>query len=204
MAPKIAIVIYTLYGHIAKLAEAEAAAIKAAGGEVTIFQVPETLPEEVLTKMHAPAKPSYPIITPAELANFDGFLFGFATRYAGLPAQMKSFWDATGQLWAAGALHGKYAGMFVSTGGLGGGQEAAFFAALSTLVHHGLIFVPLGYKNAFSQLSNVEEVHGGSPFGAGTIAGPSGARQPSELELEVATAQGKSFYETVAAVHKSA
>ncbi|KAF8316097.1 flavoprotein WrbA [Clavulina sp. PMI_390] len=198
MAPRIAIVIYTMYGHIAKVAEAEAAAIKAAGGEATIFQVPETLPEEVLTKMHAPPKPDYPIATGADLIGFDGYLFGVAARYAGWPAQFKTFWDTTGQLWREGSLNGKFAGLFISTGGLGGGQESTFYSALSTLVHHGMIFVPLGYKAAFSQLVNLSEVHGGSPFGAGTFASGDGQRQPSALELEIAGIQGKTFCEIVA------
>ncbi|KAF8316105.1 NADH-quinone oxidoreductase [Clavulina sp. PMI_390] len=198
MAPKIAIVIYTTWGHVAKLAEAEAAGIKAAGGDVTIFQVAETLPEEVLVKMHAAPKPDYPIATPASLTGFDGFLFGVSSRYAGWPAQFKAFWDSTGGLWKTGALHGKLAGLFISTGGLGGGQESTFYSALSTLVHHGMIFVPLGYKNSFEQLHNLDEVHGGSPFGAGTFSKLDGSRQPSPLELEVAGIQGKIFHETLA------
>lgn len=113
---------------------------------------------------------------------------------------IKAFWDATGGLWARGALTGKYASVFISTGSLGGGQEVTAANAMSTFVHHGLIFVPLGYKHTFAQLSNVEEVHGGSPWGAGTIAGADGSRQPSALELEVAKLQGKAFYEMVAKV----
>jgi len=135
----------------------------------------------------------------------------------------KSFWDATGQLWAKGALAGKYAGFFVSTAGLGGGQETTVLTSLSTLAHHGIIYVPLGYAPVFGQLSNIEEVHGGtyffvritlhissllmhlfpgSPWGAGTVAGPNGIRQPSPLELEVASAQGKTFWETIAKTKK--
>ncbi|KAF7968711.1 hypothetical protein HWV62_29618 [Athelia sp. TMB] len=197
MAPKVAIVIYTMYGHIAKVAEAEKKGIEAAGGSATIFQVPETLPQEVLTKMYAPAKPDYEVITPEKLATFDAFLLGIPTRYGSFPAQWKSFIDSTGGLWASGALWGKYVGLFVSTAGLGGGQESTAIAALSTFAHHGLIYVPLGYKHAFAQLTNLTEVHGGSPWGAGTFASSDGSRQPSALELEVAEIQGKSFYETV-------
>ncbi|KAI0065046.1 flavoprotein [Artomyces pyxidatus] len=144
--------------------------------------------------MHAPAKPDYPILAPAELANFDAFLFGIPTRYGNFPAQWKNFWDATGQLWATGALYGKSAGSFFSTAGLGGGQETTAISTLSTLVHHGITYVPLGYGTAFAQLTNLSEAHGGSPWGAGTLAGPDGSRQPSALELEIATIQGKSFY----------
>ncbi|KAF6756479.1 flavo protein-like protein [Ephemerocybe angulata] len=199
-APKVAIVIYSMYGHIAKLAEAEKAGIEKAGGKVDIYQVAETLPQEVLTKMYAPAKPDYPIITPEILVTYDAFLFGIPTRYGNFPAQWKAFWDATGQLWATGALAGKYAGIFVSTAGLGGGQETTALNSLSTLVHHGIIYVPLGYSHAFELQSNIEEVHGGSPWGAGTLAGGKGERTASALELEVATRQGAAFYNIVSKV----
>ncbi|KAI6042001.1 flavoprotein-like protein [Pisolithus marmoratus] len=195
MCPRVAIVIYTLYGHIGRLAEAVKSGVQSAGGQAQIFQIEETLSKEILAKMHAPPKPDYPIIAPAELANYDAFLFGIPTRYGNFPAQWKAFWDATGSLWAAGALSGKFAGVFVSTGTPGGGQESTVIASLSTLAHHGIIFVPLGYKHAFSQLANLSEVRGGSPWGAGAFA--EGSRQPSALELELATIHGKSFYETV-------
>ncbi|KAI6042000.1 flavoprotein-like protein [Pisolithus marmoratus] len=197
MSPRVAIVIYTLYGHIGKLAEAVKSGVQSAGGQAQIFQIQETLSKEILTKMHAPPKPDYPIIAPADLPNYDAFLFGIPTRYGNFPAQWKAFWDATGSLWASGALSGKFAGVFVSTGTPGGGQESTVIASLSTLSHHGIIFVPLGYKHAFPQLANLSEVRGGSPWGAGTFAGADGSRQPSALELELATIQGKSFYETV-------
>jgi len=202
MAPNVAIVIYTLYGHIAKLAEAEKSGIEAAGGRATIYQVAETLPQEVLTKMHAPPKPDYPIITPAELPQFDGFLLGIPTRFGGLPAQWKAFWDGTGHLWQQGSLYGKFAGVFISTGGLGGGQEAAPLGTISTLAHHGVSYVPLGYAKAFSQLTNLTEVHGGSPWGAGTFASADGSRQPTPLELDIAKIQGETFYAHVARSHK--
>ncbi|KAJ3551168.1 hypothetical protein NM688_g4869 [Phlebia brevispora] len=121
-SPKIAIVIYSMYGHIAKLAESVKAGVEGAGGSVTIYQIAETLPQEVLEKMHAPSKPNYPILEPAKLAEFDAFILGIPTRYGNFPAQWKAFWDATGALWAQGALAGKYASVFVSTGTLGGGQ----------------------------------------------------------------------------------
>jgi len=98
------------------------------------------------------------------------YLFGIPTRYGNFPAQFKAFWDATGGLWATGALWGKYAGVFVSTAGLGGGQESTVIASISTLAHHGINYVPLGYKPAFPILTNLAEVHGGSPWGAGTFA----------------------------------
>lgn len=120
--------------------------------------------------MNAPPKPDYPVITPLDLTSYDAFLFGVPTRYGSMPTQWKAFWDAAGGLWAQGGLHGKYAGVFVSTGGLGGGQEQTVVSLLSTFAHQGMLFVPLGYKPALAQLVNIEEVHGGSPWGAGTIA----------------------------------
>jgi len=203
MAPKIAIVYYSTYGHIAKLAAAEAEGIKAAGGSVDLYQLPETLPQDVLTKMHAPEKDSsIPTLEdPSTLEQYDAFLFGIPTRYGNFPAQWKTFWDKTGKQWSTGGYWGKYAGVFVSTSTPGGGQEATVMNSISTLVHHGLIYVPLGYKTVFGQLSNISEVRGGSPWGAGTFAGGDGSRQPSALELEVATEQGKAFYNHVARVN---
>ncbi|KAL1884738.1 flavodoxin-like fold protein [Paecilomyces lecythidis] len=197
MAPKIAIVYYSTYGHIVKLAEAEKKGIEAAGGTADIFQIEETLSQDVLTKMHAPGKASYPVVEPQALLEYDAFLFGIPTRYGNFPAQWKTFWDKTGSIWATGGFWGKYAGLFVSTGTLGGGQESTAIASMSTLAHHGFLYVPLGYKTAFAQLANLNEIHGGSAWGAGTFAGADGSRQPTALELEIAEIQGKSFYEHV-------
>jgi len=197
MAPKIAIVYYSTWGHIAQLAKAEAEGIKAAGGSADLFQIPETLPAEVLTKMHAPGQEAsgVPILKDAsQLEAYDAFLFGIPTRYGNFPAQWKAFWDSTGKQWQTGGFWGKYAGLFVSTGTPGGGQESTAIASMSTLAHHGFIYVPLGYKTVFGQLTNLSEVHGGSPWGAGTFAAGDGSRQPSALELEIATEQGKAFY----------
>jgi NAD(P)H dehydrogenase (quinone) len=168
------------------VAEAVKKGVESAGGKVSIFQcahfspslfpshiaprIAETLPQEVLTKLHAPAKPNYPLFEVASLTEYDAFLFGIPTRYGNFPAQWKTFWDATGQLWATGALHGKYAGVFVSTATPGGGQETTVLSTISTLTHHGINFVPLGYKNTFPSFANLSEVHGGGPFGAGTFA----------------------------------
>jgi len=191
---KVAIVYYSMYGHIAKLAEAEKAGLKKAGIEADVFQVQETLPQEVLTKMYAPGQDkSIPFITPDILQTYDAFLFGIPTRYGNFPAQWKTFWDACGKQWATGGFWGKYAGLFVSSAGQGGGQESTALAAMSTLAHHGIIYIPLGYKTAFPQLGNLEEIHGGSPWGAGTFASSDGSRQPTALELEIATIQGESF-----------
>jgi NAD(P)H dehydrogenase (quinone) len=162
--------------------------------------VPETLPQEVLTKMYAPPKPTdIPVLTdPAVLKDYDGILIGISTRYGNFSAQLKTFWDSTGQMWQTGAYYGKYAGIFVSTSGPGGGQESSYIAAMSTLVHHGMIYVPLGYAHTVKYLANFEEVNGGSPWGAGTFSKSDGSRQPSASEKEMATIQGKVFTETVA------
>ncbi|KAG8625052.1 hypothetical protein KVT40_006803 [Elsinoe batatas] len=199
MAPKIAIVYYSLYGHIKTLAEAEKKGIEAAGGTADIYQIPETLPQNVLEMMHAPPKPTdIPTLNdPATLEQYDAFLFGIPTRYGSFPAQWKTFWDKTGQQWQQGAYWGKYAGLFVSTASQGGGQESTAVAAMSTLAHHGIIYVPLGYKTTFSLLADLSEVRGGSAWGAGTFAGADGSRQPSEKEVQVAEAQGKAFFEAV-------
>jgi len=201
MAPKIAIVYYSLYGHILKLAEAEKKGIEAAGGSADILQVPETLSDDVLQKMHAAPKATYPVATAEKLLEYDAFLFGIPTRYGNFPAQWKAFWDRTGGIWAKGGYWGKYAGVFVSTGTPGGGQESTAIASLSTLAHHGIIYVPLGYGQAFPLLANLSEVHGGSPWGAGTFAGGDGSRQPTPLELEIAETQGKTFYGVVSKVN---
>lgn len=202
MAPKIAIVFYSLYGHIRQLAEAEKAGIEKAGGTADLYQVAETLSEEVLAKMHAPPKPTdIPVLSdPATLLQYDAFLFGIPTRYGNFPAQWKTFWDQTGGIWASGGFAGKYAGLFVSSGTLGGGQESTALASLSTLTHHGIIYVPLGYSTSFPQLARLDEVHGGSPWGAGTFAAADGSRQPTALEKEIATIQGESFYKIVAKI----
>ncbi|KFY75676.1 hypothetical protein V499_04350 [Pseudogymnoascus sp. VKM F-103] len=198
MAPKIAIVFYSMYGHVQKLAEAEKNGIEAAGGSAEIFQIAETLPEEALKAMYAPEKSSYPVIEPEQLTQYDGVLLGIPTRYGNFPAQWKAFWDKSGGVWQSGGYWGKYAGIFVSTGTPGGGQETTAVSAMSTLAHHGFIYVPLGYKTVFAQLTDLSEVHGGSPWGAGTYAGADGSRQPTNLELTIAEAQGKAFYEAVA------
>ncbi|KAK9209477.1 hypothetical protein WN944_001843 [Citrus x changshan-huyou] len=151
--------------------------------------VPETLPEEVLGKMSAPPKSDVPIITPSELAEADGFVFGFPTRFGMMAAQFKAFLDATGGLWRTQQLAGKPAGMFYSTGSQGGGQETTALTAITQLVHHGMIFVPIGYTFG-AGMFEMEKVKGGSPYGAGTFAGD-GSRQPTELELEQAFHQGK-------------
>lgn len=191
---KVAIIYYSTYGHTLELAKQEAAGLEEAGVQVDIYQIPETLSPEVLQKMGAPPKPvDIPVATVEILSQYDGFLFGLSTRFGSYPAQFKSFWDATGGLWAQGTLYGKYVGLFLTTGTLGGGQETLARNTISNFVHHGLIYVPLGYKEVFGDLTSFEEVHGGSPWGAGALAGADGSRLPSDLEKKIAFTQGKSF-----------
>jgi len=151
--------------------------------------------------MHAPPKSDIPIITTDVITTYDAFLFGIPTRYGNFPAQWKAFWDSTGGLWQSGGLWGKYAGLFISTGTAGGGQESTAIAAMSTLTHHGIIYVPLGYATAFPILADLSEARGGSPWGAGTFSGADGSRQPSAKELDLAENQGKAFYGAVSKVN---
>lgn len=198
MAPRVAIIYYSMYGHIRTMALEVQKGIQEAGGSADLFQVPETLPGEILSLLHAPEKSTDPVATVETLEQYDAFIFGIPTRFGSFPAQWKSFWDATGALWAKGTLHGKYFSVFVATGTLGGGQETTVLNSLSTFVHHGMLFVPLGYKNTMALMSDVNTVRGGSAWGAGTLAAGDGSRLPSEVEREIARIQGKSFYETVA------
>jgi len=195
--PKIAVIYYSTWGHVRTLAESVLEGVqKVPGVHANIFQVKETLPEEVLTKMHAAPKADYPIITPDELATYDGFLFGVPTRYGVWPAQWKSFLDSTGQLWSKGALHGKFGGVFTSTATQHGGIETTAFTALTFFAHQGIMFVPLGYKYCYPELSQFNEVCGGTPYGCGTHSGD-GSRKVSDLEKKVAVIQGESFAKVV-------
>ncbi|KAL8172409.1 hypothetical protein V2J09_024213 [Rumex salicifolius] len=183
-------VYYSMYGHVEKLAhEIKKGAESVEGVEAKLWQVPETLPTEVLGKMSASPKSDVPIIKPSELPEADGFVFGFPTRFGMMAAQFKSFLDATGGLWRTQSLAGKPAGIFVSTGSQNGGQETTALTAITQLVHHGMIFVPIGYTFG-GGMFEMEEVKGGTPYGAGTFAGD-GSRQPTQLELEIAFHQGK-------------
>ena len=198
--PVVYVVYYSMYGHIEKLARNVVKGLERSGVEAKLFQVAETLPEEVLAKMHAPPKAAdVPVITAADLAEADGFLFGVPTRFGSTPAQFRALFDATGQLWMKGALHGKFAGIFFSTAGQGSGQETTALTLLPFLAHHGINYVPIGYKNP--KLGDNTQVHGGSPWGAGTITNSDGSRQPSELELDVAESQGFDFGTLLKRVH---
>ena len=193
--PRVAIIIYSLYHHVYTLAESAKIGIEAAGVKPDLFQVPETLTPEILKLVKAPPKPDIPIAEPKILNNYDAFLFGIPTRFGNMPAQWKGFWDGTGGQWARGDLRGKYAGVFVSTGTAGGGQETTVINTLSTLAHHGIVYVPFGYGSP--RLADLNEVHGGSPWGAGTFAGADGSREVTELEKSIAQQQGEDFIKTI-------
>ncbi|KAI8904387.1 flavoprotein-like protein [Gorgonomyces haynaldii] len=189
--PKVFVIIYSAWGHVLDLAKEQVKGLKDAGVDAELYQVPETLPAEVTAKMHI-QKFDVPVLNVADLPKADGFLFGIPTRYGVAPAQVKAFWDATGQLWATGALHGKFAGIFTSTSTQHGGIETTAFTFLPNLVHHGINFVPFGYKN--KGVGNATEIHGASPWGAGTVNSQSeGKTAVSELERSLAFAQGKDF-----------
>ena len=189
---KIAIVYYSMYGHVRELALEVKKGLESSGAIVTLLRVPETLPAEVLKKMGAPGVGKEDAeATPAKLTEYDGLMFGLSTRFGMAPAQVKALMDATGGLWQSGALIGKPCGLFFSTGTQNGGQETTALTFVTQLVHHGMIFVPMGYSTPL--LFDLKEPHGGSPYGAGTLAGPDGSRMPSDLEKQVAVHHGQHF-----------
>jgi len=191
---KILIVYYSMYGHVHRMAEAVAQGVREVkGAEVEMRRVPETLPDEVLQKMGAlearKAFSQVPICKVDELAFADAIIFGTPTRFGNMCGQMRQFLDATGQLWAKGALVGKVGSVFTSSATQHGGQESTILSFHITLLHHGMIVVGLPY--AFQGQMRIDEITGGSPYGASTIAGGQGERMPSENELAAARFQGK-------------
>jgi NAD(P)H dehydrogenase (quinone) len=198
---KVLVVFYSTYGHIYKMAEAVAEGAKTvAGAEVEIRRVPETLPEEVLEKMGAvdaqKAFSHVPVCTVEELAGADAVIFGTPTRFGNMCGQMRQFLDATGSLWAEGALVGKVGSVFASSATQHGGQESTILTFHVTLLHQGFVIVGLPY--AFQGQMRIDEITGGSPYGASTIAGGDGSRMPSENELDAAQFQGKHVAEVAA------
>lgn len=191
---KVLVVFYSTYGHVYKMAEAIAEGVRQVdGAEVELRQVPETLPDGVLEKMGAvDAQKTFshvPVCTVDELAAADAVIFGTPTRFGNMCGQMRQFLDATGQLWASGALVGKVGSVFASSATQHGGQESTILSFHITLLHHGFVIVGLPY--AFQGQMQNDEIGGGSPYGASTIAGTSGERTPSEIELDGARFQGK-------------
>lgn len=194
MSTKIKIIFHSLYGHVYELAQAIAAgAREVPGAEVELFQVPETLPEAVLAKMGAlEAKKTFvhvPVADPKTLGEADAILFGTGTRFGSASAQMQAFFDATGGLWAQGALIGKVGGVFTSTATQHGGQETTLQSMQTFLLHHGMVVVGVPY--AAQEQTAMHEITGGSPYGSTTITGPKGDRRPSVNELAVARFQGR-------------
>ena len=191
---KVLIVFYSMYGHIYKMAQAIAEGAKEVPGtEVVLRQVPETLSDEVLGKMGAleaqKAMANIPVCKVDELAGADAIIFGTPTRFGNMCGQMRQFLDATGQLWAKGALVGKVGSVFTSSATQHGGQESTILTFHITLLHQGMVIVGLPY--AFAGQMRIDEITGGSPYGASTIAGGKGERMPSENELAAARYQGK-------------
>ena len=191
---KILVLFYSTYGHIYRMAEAVAEGIrKVDGAEVVLRRVPETLPDDILEKMGAKAAQqafaSIPVATNDDLVAADAIVFGTPTRFGNMIGQMRLFLDGTGPLWAAGALVGKIGSVFTSTATQHGGQETTLTSFHTTLLHHGMVVVGLPY--AFQGQMRIDEITGGSPYGATTIAGGRGERLPSENELEGARFQGE-------------
>ncbi|KPK45005.1 MAG: NAD(P)H-quinone oxidoreductase [Nitrospira bacterium SM23_35] len=191
---KVLVLFYSMYGHIHRMAEAVATGVQEVEGAICeIRRVPETLPEEVLIKMGALEVQKnlahVPVCTLDELVSADAVIFGTPTRFGNMCGQMRQFLDSTGHLWAAGALVGKVGSVFTSSNTQHGGQESTILSFHLTLLHHGMIIVGLPYT--FQGQMRIDEITGGSPYGASTIAGPKGQRMPSENELSAARFQGK-------------
>ena len=193
MATNIQVVFYSMYGHIYTMAEAVAAGARSVEGcEVELLQVPELVPDAVLEQSGAKAARAafaqIPVAEVAHLAKADAIIFGTPTRFGNMAAQMRNFLDQTGKLWMEGSLIGKIGSVFASTASQHGGQETTITSFHSTLLHHGMIIVGVPYSE--QRLLNMEEISGGTPYGATTLAGADGSRKPSENELAIARFQG--------------
>ncbi|CAO1667696.1 MULTISPECIES: NAD(P)H:quinone oxidoreductase [Halomonadaceae] len=185
---QVLVLYYSMYGHIETMANSIADGARQVNGvEVTIKRVPETMDPEAFAKAGGKALDT-PEARPEELADYDAVIFGTPTRFGNMAGQMRTFLDQTGSLWASGSLRGKVASVFTSTG-TGGGNETTILTAWTTLAHHGMVIVPIGY--GLEAQFDISEVKGGSPYGAATIAGGDGSRQPSETELNLARFQGE-------------
>ena len=194
MSARIQIVFYSMYGHVYQMAEAVAAGAREGdAAEVSLWQVPELVPEDILEKSGAAisraAFAHVPVARPMQLPEADAIIFGTPTRFGNMAAQMRNFLDQTGGLWANGALVGKVGSVFASTASQHGGQETTLVSFHTTLLHHGMIVVGLPYTEQW--LPNMAEITGGTPYGATTLAGIDGSRQPSENELAIARFQGR-------------
>ncbi|MGY0799602.1 NAD(P)H:quinone oxidoreductase [Lysobacter sp. A286] len=186
---KILVLYYSAYGHIERMAQAVAEGAREAGATVDIRRVPELVPEEVARASHYKLDQEAPVAKVDELPDYDAIIIGTGTRYGRMASQMANFLDQTGGLWARGALHGKVGSAFTSTATQHGGQETTLMAIHTNLMHFGMVCVGLPYS--FQGQMRLDEVTGGTPYGASTIAGGDGSRQPSENELEGARFQGR-------------
>lgn len=191
---KVLVLYYSSYGHIETLAGAMAEGARSAGATVDIKRVPETAPAEVAKAAHFKLNQQAPVASIADLEQYDAIIVGAPTRFGRVPAQMAAFLDQAGGLWARGALHGKVGAAFTSTATQHGGQETTLFSIITNLLHFGMVIVGLPYSHQ-GQMT-LDEIAGGSPYGATTIAGGQGQRQPSQIELDGARHQGKLVAET--------
>jgi NAD(P)H dehydrogenase (quinone) len=189
---------YSTYGHIERLAQAVAEGARSAGARVAVKRVPELMSPDVALKAGVKPQLGTDIAAPEELPNYDAIIVGTPTRFGRVSSQMANFFDQTGGLWAQGALVGKVGGAFVSTASQHGGVETTLFSVLTSLMHHGMITVGLPY--AYPGLVKMDEVTGGAPYGASTIAAPDGSRQPTENELAGGRFQGRHIAEITAAL----
>ncbi|MBR9870508.1 MAG: NAD(P)H:quinone oxidoreductase [Gammaproteobacteria bacterium] len=186
---KVLVLYYSMYGHMETMAHAVAEGARAVSGvEVTVKRVPETMNADAFAAAGGKVDQQAPEATPAELAEYDAIIVGTPTRFGNMAGQVRTFFDQTGGLWAKGALAGKVASVFTSTG-TGGGQEMTITSTWTTLAHHGMVIVPIGYTSP--ALFDISNVSGGTPYGAATIAGGDGSRQPDERELGIARHQGE-------------
>ncbi len=191
---KVLVLYYSTYGHIEQMAGALAEGVRAGGASVDIKRVPETVPEAAARAAHFKLDQQAPLATVDELPGYDAIVIGAPTRYGRMPSQMAAFLDQTGALWASGALNGKVGAAFTSTATQHGGQETTQFSMITNLLHFGMVVVGLPYS--FAGQMTLDEVSGGSPYGASTIAGGQGQRQPSQNELDGARFQGETVART--------
>lgn len=190
---KVLVLYYSAYGHIEKMAEAVAEGVRAAGASADIKRVPELVPEEIAKKSYYKLDQKAPVATINDLADYDAIIIGTGTRFGRMSSQMANFLDQAGGLWAKGALNGKVGAAFTSTATQHGGQETTLFSIITNLLHFGLVIVGLNY--GYAGQTKLDEVVGGAPYGATTITGGDGSRQPSEVELEGARYQGRQVAE---------
>lgn len=192
---KVLVLYYSMYGHVETLAGAVADGARQAGAEVDVKRVPELMDEEAARNAGAKLDQDAPVAEPDQMADYDAIIIGTPTRFGNMAAQMRQFWDRTGGLWANGRLVGKVGSVFTSTG-TGGGNETTIVTSWVTLAHHGMIIVGMHY--GMEELADLSVVKGGSPYGAATIAGPDGSRQPVEQELSLCRQQGARVAELAA------